>query len=69
MTRRKLYQSGNSVVVAVPTYMLEELGLQVGDQILFMMSRESATITYLILSKYDPEKPPDHDHRFDPNRN
>ena len=38
MQTRTLYKSGNSVVVAIPAYMLDELGWHSGDTIRFSRS-------------------------------
>ena len=33
MIRKRIYQQGNSCVVSIPRYMLEELGARLGDSL------------------------------------
>jgi antitoxin component of MazEF toxin-antitoxin module len=44
MIQRKLYRSGNSIVIALPSYMLERLELDAGDSVTVYQGRHANTI-------------------------
>lgn len=52
MIRRKLYRSGNSTVVAIPSYMLEQMKLKPGDTVIWTISGVGSTQTCLGLQPY-----------------
>jgi len=50
--RRKLYRSGNSTVVAIPSYMLEQMKLKPGDVVVWTLSGVGSPHTTLGLQPY-----------------
>lgn len=43
--RRRIYQQGNSLVVSLPLWMLEEIGVQRGDLVqIFVVGKKKITI-------------------------
>ena len=57
---RKLYQQGNSVVVSIPTYMLEHIEAEIGDNVIIKVTpRPSIEITTFLPEKTNKLVPED----------
>ncbi len=52
-TIRRLYKQGNSIVVSVPTWMLENAGLELGDDVMMEVMEMGGPIQF---RKWNPPK-------------
>jgi hypothetical protein len=57
-TLRRLYKSGNSVVVSLPEHYLDWLSLKIGDQVIISTGKSANNCPYLKLRSGIPVRSP-----------